>query len=82
MIRKTILAIAAVAALGAVATTDASAKGWKGGGFHKGGIHFGFGHGYRHHRHWGPRVTFYAPAYNDCYKVVTRRGRVKLVCSY
>ena len=81
MIRKSILALAAVAALGltAAGSTDALAKG-------KGGHHGGGWHKHHHHHHGGHhwrrgfRIGFYAPAYEECYKVVTRRGRIKLVC--
>ncbi|BAT60953.1 hypothetical protein GJW-30_1_03503 [Variibacter gotjawalensis] len=86
MIRKTIFALAALAAVtgAAVATSsDASAKGFKGG--YKGGFH-----GHHHHGgHWGHRhfrVGFYGPAYSyyapDCVKVITPRGYVKRVCYY
>ena len=68
MIRKFALALAAVAAIGVAglaSATDASAKpvGWHGGGVHI-GVGFGphYGYGWRH-RHWAPRVGFYAPVY-------------------
>ena len=76
MIRKSILALTAVAALGAVALapTSASAWGFKGGGFH----HLGFG--------WGGGYGFVAaPTYvtlaPDCYYVkrITRSGFVKVI---
>jgi hypothetical protein len=77
MIRKSILALAAIAAIGGatIATSsDAAAK--------KGGWH-----GHHHHHHFGHRgfrVGFYgAPAYyGNCFKVITRRGYLKTVCSY
>ncbi len=95
MFRKTILALAAIAAIGgaAVATaSDASAKGFKGGhgkhfhGKHFHGKHF---HGHHHHGHWGHRgvrLGFYGgPTYAyapDCVRVITPRGFVKRVCYY
>ena len=75
MIRKSILALTAVAALGAaaLAPTSASAWGFKGGGFH----HHGFGWG-------GGYVGFVGPSYvaaPDCYyvKKITRSGFVKII---
>jgi len=89
MIRKFALALAAVAAIGVAglaSATDASAKpvGWHGGGVHI-GVGFGphYGYGWRH-RHWAPRVGFYAPVYGpgyDCWRVRTKRG-TRVVCSY
>jgi hypothetical protein len=79
MIRKSLLALAAVAALGltAASTTDALAKkgggGFKGGGWHHHHNHHGFRRGFR--------VGFYAP-YQECVKVITRRGNVKVICTY
>ena len=80
MMRKSILALAAIAALGltTATATDALAKGkggWKGGGWHKHHHH----HGGRHWRR-GFRVAFYAPAYDECVRVITPRGRIKIVC--
>lgn len=77
MIRKSILALTAVAALGtvALAPTSASAWGFKGGFHHHHG--FGWGHGYG--------IGFVgAPAYvlaPDCYyvKKITRSGFVKVI---
>lgn len=67
MFRKTILALAAVATLGvgAIATTsEASAKPWKGGGWHGHHGHWGGG------PFWGPRFGFYGVGYGgDCYWV-------------
>ena len=77
MIRKSILALTAIAALGtvALAPTSASAWGFKGGFHHHG---FGWGHGYG--------IGFVgAPAYvtlaSDCYYVkrITRSGFVKVI---
>ena len=77
MIRKSILALTAVAALGAaaLAPTSASAWGFKGGGFHH---HHGWG--------WGGGYGFVAaPTYvtlaPDCYyvKKITRSGFVKVI---
>lgn len=59
MLRKTILALAACAALGAAALAPTSASAWHG-GWH-GGWHHGWG--------WGPRpfVGLYAgPVYDGC----------------
>ena len=74
MIRKSILALAGVAALGAAALAPTSASAW---GF-KGGGHHGFGG-------WG----FYGPAYGvsyvdvvpSCYyvKKINRFGQVRLI---
>ncbi len=75
MIRKSILALAGVAALGAAALAPTSASAW---GF-KGGWHHGFGHGF----------GFYGPAYGvsyvdvvpSCYyvKKINRFGQVRLI---
>jgi hypothetical protein len=60
MLRKTILAIAAAAALGTAALAPTSASAWGGhGGWHGGGWHGG---GW--HRGWGP--GFYGPGYGGC----------------
>jgi hypothetical protein len=72
MIRKTILGLTAVAALGvaALAPTSASAWGWG---------HHGWGHG------WGHGYGFYGPGYvnydADCYlvKKVYRSGAVRMI---
>jgi hypothetical protein len=73
MIRKSMLALAAVATLGtvALAPTSASAWGYKG---------WGFGHHHHFHGHYG----FYAPRVvigGDCYfvKRVNRYGYVRLI---
>jgi hypothetical protein len=80
MFRKSVLALAAVASLGAtaVSATDALAKGK--GGFKSGGWHQHSHSGWRFNR--GYRIGFYVPTYPDCVKVINRRGVVKLVCSY
>jgi hypothetical protein len=68
MIRKTIIAAAALAALGAAALAPTSASAW----------------GFKHHHHWGPGFGLgfvdVAPAY-DCYFVerVNRFGVVKMI---
>lgn len=53
------LAGVAVAGIGMFASTDAEARGGRGGhgGFHRGGgMHFGHGHfGFHRHHHWGHR---------------------------
>jgi len=81
MLRNSMLALAAIAALGLTATTstDAFAKkgGWKKGGWHlkhKGGHfkHVGYGYGFRIH------VPAIAP---DCVQV-RRYGRIRVVCYY
>ena len=70
MIRKTLLGLTAVAALGAAALAPTSASAW---GFH----HHGWGHG------WG--LGFYGPGYvnyyDDCYlvKKIYRSGAVRYV---
>ena len=78
MIRKSILALTAIAALGtvALAPTSASAWGFKGGFHHHHG--FGWGHGFG--------VGFVgAPTYvtlaSECYYVkrITRSGLVKII---
>jgi hypothetical protein len=81
MFRKSVLALAAVASLGAtgLSATDALAKGK--GGFKSGGWHHQHNHfGWRFNR--GYRIGFYVPEVRDCVKVVNRRGVVKLVCTY
>jgi hypothetical protein len=78
MIRKSILALTAVAALGAaaLAPTSASAWGFKGGGFHHHG--FGWGGGYGIGFVGAPTYVTLAP---DCYyvKKITRSGFVKII---
>lgn len=77
MIRKSILALTAIAALGtvALAPTSASAWGYKG---------WGGGWGHHHHFH-GVGFGFYGPRYIDvgpsCYYVkrINRHGNVRLV---
>ena len=62
MLRKLVLGLAAVAALSTTAmiSTEASAKGWKGGWHH-----------HHHHGHWGGGyglyVGGYGPGYGGCY---------------
>jgi hypothetical protein len=62
MLRKLVLGLAAVAALSTTAmiSTEASAKGWKGGWHH-----------HHHHGHWGGGyglyVGGYGPGYGSCY---------------
>ena len=73
MIRKSMLALAALATLGAAALAPTSASAW---GFKHHG--FGFGHG------WGYGHGFYGASYvyaPDCYLVkrVNRHGYVRLV---
>jgi hypothetical protein len=69
MLRKIIIAVAAVAALGAVSLAPASAKGF-GGGFHGGHFHGGHFHG------GGFRVYSGVGIYDDCYRnvLVTKRN--------
>ena len=74
MIRKTLLGLTALAALGAAALAPTSASAW---GFHHHGWGHGFGLGF-----YGPGYVSYAP---DCYwvKRVNRFGVVKMyqVCN-
>jgi len=58
MLRQTVLALTAAAALGggALAPTSASSWGFHGGGFH-GGWHGGF---------FGPAIVIGAPVYDSC----------------
>ncbi len=73
MIRKSMLALAALATLGAAALAPTSASAW---GFKHHG--FGFGHGWGYgHGYYGASYV-YAP---DCYLVkrVNRYGYVRLV---
>lgn len=73
MIRKTLLALAAIGTVGAAALAPTSASAW--------GIHHGWGH------NWG--LGFYGPGYvryyDDCYwvKRVNRHGVVRMykVCN-
>ncbi|MEJ0077276.1 MAG: hypothetical protein WDO17_17925 [Alphaproteobacteria bacterium] len=78
MIRKTILALAGVAALSAaaLAPTSASAWGFKGGGWghHGWGPGFGYGVGF-------VGAPTYVTLASDCYyvKKITRSGFVKVI---
>jgi hypothetical protein len=67
MIRKTIIALAALTAMGAAALAPTSASAW----------------GFKHHHHWGHwgGIGFIdvAPV-SDCYLVQTRGGRLVKVC--
>jgi hypothetical protein len=74
MIRKTIIAIAAVGTLAAAALAPTSASAW---GFKGGWGHHGWGHGVGI-GFWGPGYVDYTP---DCYlvKKVYRSGAVKYV---
>lgn len=58
MLRKLVLGLAAVAALSTTVmiSTEASAKGWKGGWHH-----------HHHHGHWGHGYGFYAGGYGGGY---------------
>jgi hypothetical protein len=86
MIRKTLLGLTAIAALGAAALAPTSASAW---GYNHGWGHWGhWGHHYHwnHHYHWGygfgPSYVHYNP---DCYlvKKLYRSGAVRYarVCS-
>jgi hypothetical protein len=80
MIRKSMLALAAIATVGAaaLAPTSASAWGYKGWGWgHGPGFGLGFGHGY-YGAYYAPRVVHYAP---DCVLVkrINRHGIVRYV---
>ena len=76
MIRKSMIALAAVATLGVAALAPTSASAW---GFKH--PHWGWGH----HHHWHGGWGFYGPRYinvgPDCYYVkrYTRSGNVKLI---
>ena len=76
MIRKTLLGLTAVVALGAAALAPTSASAW---GFHNGWGHWG--HHWGHH--WG--YGFYGPGYvnygGDCYlvKKIYPSGAVRYV---
>jgi hypothetical protein len=77
MIRKSIIALAAIATLGAAALAPTSASAW---GF-KGGWH---GHHHHHHGFRGVGLGFYGANYvvaPDCYwmKKVYRSGAVKMI---
>ena len=73
MIRKTLLGLTAIAALGAAALAPTSASAW----------------GFKHHHHWGHGhgfgLGFYGPGYvsyaSDCYlvKKVYRSGAVRMI---
>jgi hypothetical protein len=69
MIRKTLLGLAAVAALGTAALAPTSASAW------------GFHHGWGHWGGWGFYGPGYVNYYNDCYlvKKVYRSGAVRYV---
>jgi hypothetical protein len=81
MFRKSMIALATIAALSttALVSADAFAKP-NGGGWGKGG---GWA-GAWHHHHFGRSYGFYGfGGYEpDCYQIVTRRGFVRTVCSY
>ena len=78
MIRKSILALAAIATLGAAALAPTSASAW------------GFKHGWGHHHGWGPGFGgFYGAGYGvrfvdvvpNCYyvKKINRYGEVRMI---
>lgn len=82
MLRKSMIALAAVGALStfALSATEASAGGFGfgfGPGFGKGGIHITLGGGYYGH---GLGLYNPYPAHN-CFKV-WKYGKLKLVCAY
>ena len=88
MLRKSIIAFAAVLTVGTsglAMSTTASAKGF---GKHPGGHHFRSMHGHRLHGHrgwgwgYGPAFDFYgATAYAPgSYQFLSRRGFVRTVC--
>ena len=76
MIRKTIFAVATVAAIGAAALipTEASAGGGKGGGM--GGGH----HGHGHHGHWGHGFGGIVVTGYSCWRWSPRLQRTVYVC--
>jgi hypothetical protein len=77
MIRKSMIALAAIGTLATVALAPTSASAW---GFK----HHGWGHGWGHHG-WHGGWGFYGPRYitvgPDCYYVkrYTRSGNVRLI---
>jgi len=75
MIRKSLLALTAVGALGAAALAPTSASAW---GFHGGGFGHHWGHGFGVGFVGGPTYVTVAP---DCYyvKKITRSGFVKII---
>jgi hypothetical protein len=76
MIRKSILALAGIAALSAAALAPTSASAW---GFHGGGWgHHGWSHGFGVGFVGGPTYVTVEP---DCYyvKKITRSGFVKVI---
>ncbi len=72
MIRKSMLALAAIATVGAAALAPTSASAW---GFKH---HHGWGHGFGFGGFYGPGYVTYAP---DCYMVkrINRFGEVRFV---
>jgi hypothetical protein len=72
MIRKSMLALAAIATVGAAALAPTSASAW---GFRH---HHGWGHGFGFGGFYGPGYVNYAP---DCYivKRINRFGEVRFV---
>ena len=75
MIRKTIFAVATVAAIGAAAliSTEASAGWGKGGGMGGGGMGGGY-HG--HHGYWGHGFGGLVVIDTSCWRWIPRFGRV------
>jgi hypothetical protein len=83
MIRKTIFAIATVAAIGAAALipTEASAGGGGKGGGGKGGGGMGGGHhGHGHHGHWGHGFGGIVVTGYSCWRWSPRLQRRVYVC--
>jgi hypothetical protein len=91
IVRKSLIAIAAIATLGSaalVSSDDALARGGRGGGGHGGGHygrHYGSHYGYRHngYRYYGRYYRFARYGYyGDCYWVWKPWGYVKICPSY
>lgn len=75
MIRKSMLALAAIVTLGTAALAPTSASAW--------GLHHGWGFGHHPH-HLGFGLGFYGPRYvyaDDCYfvKRINKYGQVRLM---
>jgi hypothetical protein len=82
MIRKTIFAVATVAAIGAAALipTEASAGGGGKGGGGKGGGMGGGHHGHGHHGHWGHGFGGIVVTGYSCWRWSPRLQRRVYVC--
>jgi hypothetical protein len=83
MIRKSIFAVATVAAIGAAALipTEASAGGGGKGGGGMGGGHHGGHHGHHYHGKWGGGFNSIVVIGSSCWRWIPGRGKV-YVCGY